>query len=82
MTREEKQFGAWLGAIAAEVARRRAAKLDAGLDARTWLYARLDEMAARMRAASDFQEPTAEEAAETERMLDAWFVDHGYISAG
>jgi hypothetical protein len=79
MTREQEQIRAWTDAIAAEIARRRAAKLNVQDDVRAELYARLDAMAARIRAAPDFQELTAEEAAETQRHLHAWFVEHGYI---
>ena len=66
-----------MDAIAAEIERRRAAKLAVqGPDATTWLLAELGEMAGRLRAAPDFEEPTAEEKAKTECEFEKWSYEH------
>jgi hypothetical protein len=80
MTREQEQIRAWTDAIAAEIARRRAARLKVQDDVMAEIYARLDEMAARIRAAPDFQEPTEAEKAEMARQFDSWLDQHGYTS--
>ena len=72
MTREQEHVRAWTDAIAAEIARRRAAKLKVQDDVMAEMSARLDEIAARIRAAPDFQEPTEAEKAEMARQFDNW----------
>lgn len=91
MTREEKQFGAWLDAIAAEIGRRRMVTLEAQNDSKARLYAELDAMRSRMIATAGLDtmfgslpgcEPTPEEKQAIEQELSAWFHAHGYTSVG
>jgi hypothetical protein len=79
MTQKQKQIGAWLDAMAAEIERRQAAKLEAADgDPRAWLTAKLEEMSQRMRAAPDWVEPTPDEQAQSACAVDVWFREHGY----
>lgn len=67
----------WLEMLNTEIARRRAAKLEAaGGDARERLYRELDLMHERIRAAPGYVEPTAAEKAKALRDLDQWFAEH------
>jgi hypothetical protein len=67
----------WLEMLKDEIVRRRAAKLEAaGGDARERLYRELDEMAARVQAAPNYVEPTAEEKGEMMHELDRWLTEH------
>jgi hypothetical protein len=64
----------WLALLGAERERRQAAKLTAaGGDPREWLIAKLDEMAERLAAASDYAPPRPAEAAAIERDLGGFF---------
>jgi hypothetical protein len=69
----------WLDLLQGEIARRRATAFEAaGGDPREELLATLDQMAARLRAAPDWVEPSPDEKAQYARDLDEWFRDNGY----
>ena len=67
----------WLEMLNTEIARRRAAKLEAaGGDARKRLYRELDLMHERIRAAPGYVEQDPATRAEQLRELDRWFAEH------
>jgi hypothetical protein len=91
MTRAEKQYGAWLNAIAAEIERRRMAKIETPNDSKARLYAELDAMRSRMIATAGLDtmfgplpgcEPTPQAKQAIEQELVAWFCARGYTSVG
>ena len=49
-------------------------------DALQQLMTKLDDMAARRRAAPNWREPTAAERRENTKMLNAWFAANGYAA--
>ncbi len=60
--------------------RRQAALTVAGGDARQWVLLKtLDEMAARMRAAPEWREPTPAEQRSNARWVESWLRRHGYL---
>jgi hypothetical protein len=71
----------WLDAQHRESERHRIA-ISGELDPRERLIAKLDEMAARMRAAPDWREPTPEEQEQAATEIEAWFRQHGYLREG
>ena len=78
MTRERKQFEAWLDAIAAEIVLRQAAKLEDADDSRQRLFRILDEMHERLSQAPGYIEATPAEREQALAQLELWFTEHGY----
>jgi hypothetical protein len=58
--------------------RRHAALTAAGGDGRQWVMQTLDEMAARMRAAPEWKEPTPAQQRRNAHKVEMWFRRNGY----
>jgi hypothetical protein len=66
----------WLRLLRAE--QRRRVGTGQAIDYRQKLIDRLDEMAARMRAAPGWREPTPQEKERSRLQLNQWFEQNGY----